>query len=154
MANDKLVALDNKLQTLDITKLAEYSRKIKDIGTISPAMAPLYIRDFILAYDLTNAMLYQANISDIEAKAILEMTESIAYLDRAGTYLESKGIKDSATARDKYVDIDDDVLKAKEIKAKTEALVSFLKNKLNEFKTTVDSVKKIAYHDNIDPYSG
>lgn len=146
--NDKaLVVLEERLAKLDITKLAEYTKKINDIGSLNKMMAPLYLRDFIIAYDATNTMLSQAIKSDLEAQTILDTARSIAYLDRAGEYLKEKGIKDSSEARKQYIEIDADVVKAANVKAKTTALVSFFKNKLQEFRLAHDDVKKISYGD-------
>ena len=60
---------------------------------------------------------------------------------------EKKQIKISAEARKKYIDIDSDVLEARRVKAKTVALVTFLKNKMYIFRHAHDAVKKIGYGD-------
>ena len=147
MANDKLTKISQKISRIDVTKIVEYTKKIKDIGSLNNMMAPIYLRDFIIAYDITNTMLSMAIRYDIEAQAELDRTKSIAYLDRAGDYLKEKGIKDSAESRKKYIDVDLDVQKAAELKAKTVALVAFLKNKLQEFRFAHDDVKKMVYSD-------
>jgi hypothetical protein len=148
MQEEKQVkALSERLKSIDVSKLVEYSRKIKDIGSLNHMMAPAYLRDFIMAYDYTNSMLSVAVRCDAEASSHLDSVKAIAYLDRAGEYLESKGIKDSAESRKRYVDIDEDVIKAQDIRAKTTALVVFLKNKLQAFRMAHDDVKKMVYGD-------
>jgi hypothetical protein len=141
--------VEERLKTVDVTKLVEYTQKIRDIGSLNKMMAPLYLRDFILAYDATNNMLSHAIRCDLDAQTALDTNRSIAYLDRAGDYLKDKGIKDTSEARKQYVDIDPDVISSSNTKAKTQALVSFLKNKMQEFRLAHDDVKKIAYG---DPY--
>jgi hypothetical protein len=142
-----LEKLENDLKTVDVTKLVEYSKKVKDIAGLNKMMAPLYIRDFIQAYDVANTMLSVAVRYDIQAQTALDNVRSIAYLDKAGDFLKDRGIKDTSEARKQYVDMDQDVLKASDIKAKTTALVSFLKNKLQEFRMAHDDIKKMVYSD-------
>jgi len=140
-------AIEEKLKKIDVTKIVLYSRKIKEIGTLNKMMAPIYLQDFIIACDLVNAMLSSAVRCHIDATSQLEQAEAIAYLDRAPDYLSAKGIKDTNESRKKYIDIDIDVIKAKDVKAKTEAMVVFLKNKLRSFQDAHNAVKKIAYGD-------
>lgn len=149
MIESALVAVEGRLATIDVTKLAEYTKKIKDIGSLNKMMSGLYMRDFIIAYDVTNSMLTLAIRCDIEANTALDTARSIAYLDKAGDYLKEKGIKDSSEARKQYIAVDPEVIRATNIKAKTQALTSFLKNKMQEFRLAHDDVKKIAYG---DPY--
>ena len=105
------------------------------------------MRDFINAIDITNLMLMNIIKLDADAKSALQTAESVAYLDKASEYLIEKNIKASDGSKKMYVNIDEDVLKAKETKAKTEALVAFLKNKLQIFRFCHDDVKKIGYAD-------
>jgi hypothetical protein len=147
MASNALVAVQQQLQAIDVTKIVEYSRKLKDIGSISKMMAPMYLRDFILAYDATNLLYSSAIRCDIMATTALDTAKSIAYLDNARAYLEARSIKESSEARKQYVDIDPDVIAASDVKARTAALVQLLKNKLQEFRMAHDDVKKMTYGD-------
>ncbi len=132
---------------VDITALATYLDKVKDIASINKMMGATYLRDFIEGQDVAGALLAKAVQADIRAKARLEQAEAIAYLDNASEYLQSKNIKDSSEARKRYVDIDPDVITAKDNKAKTEALVSLMKNKLSILRQAHDDLKKILYGD-------
>lgn len=132
---------------IDITQLAKYLDKIKDIASINKMMGATYLRDFIEGQDVAGVLLARAIQADVKAKARLEQTEAIAYLDKASDYLLNKGIKDSAESRKKYVDIDEDVIIAKDHKAMTEAIVNLLKNKLSILRQSHDDVKKILYGD-------
>ncbi len=147
MSGKSIQTVENQLQTLDVTKLVEYTKKIRDLGSLNKMMAPLYLRDFILAYDLSNNMLASAIKCELDADTALKTARSIAYLDKAGEYLATKGIKDSSAAREKYVDVDDDVIAASNTKARCTALVHLLKNKMQEFRMAHDDVKKLAYAD-------
>ena len=147
MSNKSIQTVEAQLQNLDVTKLIEYTKKIRDIGSLNKMMAPLYLRDFIIAYDITNNMLASAIKCELDADTALKTARSIAYLDRAGEYLASKGIKDSSSAREKYIDVDEDVVHASNVKAKSTALVHLLKNKMQEFRMAHDDVKKLAYAD-------
>jgi len=147
MSNNAIAILEQKLQQIDVTKLVEYTKKIQDIGSLNNMMAPQYLKDFIMAQDYTSSMLSQAVRFELDAKSALKTAEAIAYLDRAGDYLKSKGIKDTAESRKKYVPIDPDVQRAEALEAKATALVTFLKNKYFSFRQAHDDVKKMVYSD-------
>lgn len=127
-------------------RIAEYSNRLSDVAAGTNTMtAPLMIRDFIVAMDLTGDMLAQAIRDDLKASAAVKEAEAIAYFDRAPDYLKAKSIKDSSEAKKMYIPLDPDYQVALDKKAKTEALVALLKNKLQEFRCAHDSVKKMAY---------
>ena len=138
---------NNQVLTVDITQLATYLDKVKEIASVSKMMGAVYLRDFIIGQDVAGQLVARAVQADIKAKSRLEQAESIAYLDKAGDYLASKQIKDSSEARKRYVDIDDTVLAAKDHKAMTEAMVSLLKNKQSVIRQAHDDLKKILYGD-------
>ena len=146
MTHPGLVKVEQGLQAIDLTRVIEYTKKIPDISKgFNTMLAPIYLRDFIMAIDVTNSLLARAIRSDLQAAAAVKNQESLAYIDRAGDYLKEKGIKDTAEARKRYVPLDDDVMKAYDLKAQTESMVSFLRNKMFEFRLAHDDVKKIAY---------
>ena len=136
-----------ELQSIDVTSLLAYTEKINDISNMNKMLAPNYLRDFILALDLTSTMLSKAVKINLNAKASLDKCKAIAYLDKAPGYCEEKGIKLSNGVREMYVDLDDDVVKAKDIYAATEAMVLFLKNKYQAFRCAHDDVKKISFNE-------
>ena len=142
-----LIGINESLSKVDITCLVKYSSKIRDIGGLSKMQASNYMQDFIQAIDLTNIMLMSAVKLDLDAKSALSSAEAIAYLDLAEEYLKSKDIKPTDNSKKMYMQIDPEVLKARDTKAKTEALVVFLKNKLQIFRYCHDDVKKIGYAD-------
>jgi len=146
---------DLTTQKVDITRLAHYVNKIQELSSINKMMAPVYLQDFIMGQDVAANLLAKAIQADSKTKAKLEFAESQAYLERAADYLNSKGIKDTSEARKQYVNIDPDVVKAKDDHAMTEALVSLLKSKLSQLRQAHDDLKKIAYGDqNMTPYEG
>lgn len=142
-----LSVLNESLKKIDVSLLVKYTKKIKDIGSLSKMQAPLYMQEFIQAIDVVNVMLTSAIKLDIDAKTALNSAESIAYLDKASDFLKEKNIKESDSARKMYVDIDENVLSAKDFKARTEAVVVFLKNQLQIFRMSHDDCKKIGYGD-------
>lgn len=142
-------------KTLDITQLAVYVNKIEDMASISKNMAPVFLRDFIQGQDVATNLFARAVKADAKAKARLEYVESIAYLENAKAYLDTKGIKDTSEARKQYVNIDPDVVEAKDQKAMTEAMVILLKGKVSELKQAHDDLKKITYTDaNMTDFEG
>jgi hypothetical protein len=139
---------ENKpVPTIDVGQLATYLGKVKEIASVTKMMGAVYLRDFIEGQDVAGQMVAKAVQADIKAKARLERAEAIAYLDKAGDYLASKQIKDSSEARKRYIDIDDDVIAAKDHKAMTEALVSLMKSKQSVLRQAHDDLKKILYGD-------
>lgn len=137
----------SELTSIDVTKLAEYSRKISEIGSLNKMLAPNYLRDFINAMDLTSDLLSKATKLNLDAKSELEKHRAIAYLETAEDYCKQKDIKMSNGVREMYVDIDPNVIAAKDKYAATEALVTFLKNKYQAFRCAHDDVKKISFND-------
>lgn len=131
---------------MSMERIAQYSEKIKDIAKGANTMlAPMMLRDFIVAMDITSDMLAKAIRNEIRANAQLKQAEAEAYFDRAPEYLKSKGVKESSEAKKFYVPLDPDVVKAVDEKAKAEAVTALLKNKLHEFRMAHDDVKKMAY---------
>jgi hypothetical protein len=138
---------DKSLVSIDITTLAIYLDKVREIASVNKMMGAVYLRDFIIGQDVAGVLLAKAVQADIKAKARLEQAESIAYLDNAAEYLQARNIKDSSEARKRYIPVDEGVIKASDDKARTEALVSLLKNKLSILRQSHDDLKKILYGD-------
>lgn len=138
--------LEKDLKSLDLSRILKYNEKLEDLTHGANTMnAPIYLRDFILAYDETNVLLSKAMRYLGQAEAALKTAESIAYFDKAPDYLKGKGVKDSSEAKKMYIPIDPDVQAADRVKGYAEAMVSLLKNKLMEFRMAHDDVKKMAY---------
>lgn len=138
---------NKQVASIDVTQLATYLAKTKEIASVSKMMGATYLRDFIEGQDVAGQLVAKAVQADIKAKTRLEQAEAIAYLDHATAYLASKGIKESSEARKRYIDIDEAVLAAKDHKAMTEALVSLMKSKLSVLRQAHDDLKKILYGD-------
>ncbi len=139
--------MSDKIQRIDVTSLAHYLEKVGQIASINKMMGPSFLKDFIEGQDVAGGMLARAIQEDSRTKARLDQARAIAYLDRASEYLQSKGIKDTNESRKMYIDIDPDVVKALDDKARTEALVALLKNKLSILRQAHDDLKKILYGD-------
>jgi len=149
--------LEENLKALDISKVLKYQEKLEDLTHGANTMnAPMYLRDFILAYDETNNLLAKATRYLGLAEAALKTAESIAYFDAAEDFLKQRKVKDTNEARKRYVPMDPVVQRAEGVKAQAEAMVSFLRNKMLEFRMAHDDVKKIAYasDNNNSPYEG
>jgi len=144
--SNSLMKIEEGLGQLDLTRVVEFTKKIQDLSKgFNTTLAPIYLRDFIMAIDVTNALLAQAVRTDLRADAYSKQSEAIAFMDKASAAVVASGLRDSAEARKKYVPMDPDVVDAAEAKAKTAAMVIFLKNKLLEFRLAHDDVKKMAY---------
>lgn len=146
MSETSLTKIEESLQSIDMTRVIKYTKKIQELSKgANTQLAPIHLQDFIMAIDVTNVLLAKAIRTDLRADAYLKQSESIAYMDNAGEYLTEKGIKDTAEARKRYVPIDPAVMAANDMRAKTAAMVSFLRNKMMEFRMAHDDIKKIAY---------
>jgi hypothetical protein len=142
-------------EKVDVTRLALYVNKVQELSTTNRTMAPAYLRDMIVGQDVAANLLARAIQSDNRAKAQVEKAEAIAYLDNAREYLEQRNIKDTSEARKQYVHVDQAVQDAKEQRAKTEAMVVYLKSVLSQLRQAHDDLKKITYGDNNStPYEG
>jgi hypothetical protein len=139
--------MSGNLQTVDITALATYLEKVKEIASVSKIMGAVYLRDFIIGQDIAGQLVAKSIQADLKAKAKVDQAKSIAYLDRAADYLKERSIKDTSEARKMYIDLDPDVQIALDNKAKTEALVALMKNKLSVLRQAHDSLKKVIYGD-------
>jgi hypothetical protein len=142
-------------EKVDITRLVTYVNKVQELSTINKLLAPAYLRDMIVGQDVAANLLAKAMQADSRAKAKLDYVESIAYLEKASEYLDKHGIKDTSEARKQYINVDPDVVAAKDIKASTEALVYLIRSRQSELRQAHDDLKKIVYGDqNLTPYEG
>lgn len=139
--------IENILNSIDLNSIQNYTIKINEIGAATKVVAPILMRDFLTAHDITAFALAKTVEADLKSKAILESAESIAYLEKSVPYLKEHEIKDTSEARKQYVCIDPDVLIASDLKARCEALLQLLKNKLSQFRMAHDDIKKISYGD-------
>lgn len=146
--------MDLDTLTIDVSKLTQYSEKIKDISGLNTMMAANYVRDFIVAMDLCTDMLSKCVKANLEAKAKLDKAKAVAYLDRAPDYCKENDIKLSNGVREMYVDLDPDVEQAKDTYARTEAMVTFFKNKYQSFRCAHDDVKKLYYDQKATGWEG
>ena len=142
-----ITKIEKTIGLMNVTGLVTYTKKVGEIANITRLSAPEYIRDFIMAYDMTATMLSELTRTFLEAKAALDHAESIAYLEEAAEYLKKNEIKDTADARKRYVDINPAVVECKDLVGRITAMDQLLKNKLTLFKAAHDDVKKIYYAD-------
>lgn len=139
-----IVVINQTLDSLDLRKIAEYTRKLSDIGDgFNKLMAPVYARDFVIAYDVSSVMLAKALQAELQAKTAVEEAEAIAFLDKAPEYFKNKGEKPTVESKKAYVALDPDVQAAKEVYAKSVATVSLLKSKVHEFREAISLVKTL-----------
>jgi hypothetical protein len=137
--------MSNLPDKVDISHLAHYVNKISELASVNKLMAPVYLQDMIMGQDVAANLLAKAIQADSRAKARLDYVESIAYLEKAKDYLDSKSIKDTSEARKQYVNVDPEVVTAKDTRAGTEALVVLIKARLGELRQCHDDLKKIVY---------
>jgi hypothetical protein len=150
-----IISIEGGLDSLDLQKIATYTRKLTDIGSsFNKMLAPNYLRDFIIGYDVSSVMLAKAIEYEMKAKSALETAEAIAYLDRAPDYFKTKNEKPTIESRKAYVSLDPDVQRAKEVHARAVAMCSLLKNKVQEFKHAIEVTRDMARDGYSTPYEG
>ena len=82
--NSEVQKIEDGLSNLKLDRLAEFTRRLEDIsGGFNTMLAPVYIRDFIMAYDLTSTLLATSMRLLGAAESALDTAESIAYMDNA-----------------------------------------------------------------------
>jgi hypothetical protein len=150
-----IVSIEGGLDSLDLQRIATYTKKLTDIGSsFNKMLAPNYLRDFIIGYDISSVMLAKAIEYEIKAKAALETAEAIAYLDKAPEYFKVKNEKPTVESRKAYVSLDSDVQRAKEVYARSVAMCSLLKNKVQEFKHAIEVTRDMSRDGYSTPYEG
>jgi len=137
------------LDDIDIQAIAKYTQKISDLGGgFDKMMGGVYLRDFIIAYDLSIVMLAKATQAEIIAKYALQEKEAIVFLDKAPEYFKSKNEKPTVESKKSYACLDPEVKEAQGVLAHATALVVLLKGKQSEFKDAIYSVKAIMNDNN------
>jgi hypothetical protein len=154
MAKD-LTVIETGLNNLDLSRLKEFNIKLNNLGeNFNKMMAASYMRDFILAYDLCNAMYARAQQFTLNAKAAVDEAEAIAFLDKAPIALSNKSEKPTVEAKKAYVAMDADVMLAKDVYARAISTETFLKNSMFKFKDALDVVKVLTKDTFLTPHEG
>lgn len=142
--SQSLITISDTLDSLDLQKIAVYTRKLADIGDgFNKMMAPVYARDFVIAYDISSMMLARALQAELQAKSAVEEAEAIAFLDRAPDFFKAREEKATVEAKKAYVALDPDVKAAKDVYARSVATVSLLKAKVSEFREAISLVRTL-----------
>lgn len=122
-----------------------YSDLLRDFHSVGKSTAPLFLTRAIDAYDTCGVLYSRILFIEMASKNTFNAAKAEAFLERSQEYLTKNGVKDTASARDKYVDMDKGVLFAGNINSLANSLLILIKNKLEEFKMVHDDIKKIAY---------
>jgi hypothetical protein len=144
-----------------LKSLAEEADKIKDGGLKSiepfqpcfsvenctPNNATLMVSQSISGWDRASFFHSLAISLKGRTKTFKEQMESIAYLDLSADILVAKGIKDSSEARKRVVDQQEDVVAAKDLFSRAEALEVYFNDKMWQFKMAYDACKKVGMND-------
>ena len=133
---------------LDLTQVKKYENLQKDLISIDVVSGPMYMRDFNAAYELVARMV--ARIEREYEQAILrrKQEEAKAKLERAPKYFADHpefmgNLKDSFSLRESYADVDPLHLEAKEAEIALQALLAYLKCKMDFFRSAHDDSRKI-----------
>jgi hypothetical protein len=117
-------------------------------------MAPVYLREFIIAYDVSSVMHAKAVQAELNAKSAVDTAEAIAYLDRAPDFFKARDEKPTVESRKAYVALDPDVQRAKDIHARALAMALLMRNKVQEFRFAIDAVRKLSEDGYMTPWEG
>ena len=149
MTFDKLA---KELDSINLVALVKYVDKISEITSVTKYNASLFMRDFIVAQDVSSTLLSTAIMCEARAKSQLDTAKAVALLDKSEEYFKEKGQKPTQDLRSAYVDLDSDVCEAKDLLARASATASFLKNKIYEFKSAFEATKQISRDFQATPY--
>jgi hypothetical protein len=139
-----LEEVKSKLDSIDLTKLSDFVRKLQDIDEgYNKNIAPGMMRDFIVAQDIASVLLARAVQAEMMAKSAVDVAEAIATLDKADDYFAAKGQKATDKMRQAYVALDPDVRAARDLHAKACAIVTLIKNRVYEFSRAYEAVKQL-----------
>lgn len=150
-----LEVIESNLQSIDLNRIAGFTRKLSDIGQgFNKMMAPVYLREFIIAYDVSSVMHAKAVQAELNAKSAVDTAEAIAYLDRAPDFFKARDEKPTVESRKAYVALDPDVQRAKDIHARALAMALLMRNKVQEFRFAIDAVRKLSEDGYMTPWEG
>jgi hypothetical protein len=150
-----LINIVHTLDAIDIQRVAVYTRKLADIAdSFNKMLAPMYARDFIIAYDVSSTMLAKALQAELQAKSAVEEAEAIAFLDKAPDFFKERDEKATVEAKKAYVALDPDVKAAKEVYARSVAIVCLMKSKVIEFREAISLVKALQSDGYLSKYEG
>jgi len=147
--NEQLIDnLNSQLESLhsDMAVIHKYSSKLEELNKgVNTLLAPIYLRDFIVAYDVATNLFARASYIQSKADHLVDMAKAEAYLDKSVEALKNRNIKDTVDAKNHFVSMDLEVGHAKDLKARADAMSAILKNKIVGFKMALETVKKMAY---------
>lgn len=150
-----LEVIESNLQSIDLNRIAGFTRKLSDIGQgFNKMMAPVYLREFIIAYDVSSVMHAKAVQAELNAKSAVDTAEAIAYLDRAPDFFKKRDEKPTVESRKAYVALDPDVQRAKDVYARAQAMALLMRNKVQEFRFAIDAVRKLSEDGYMTPWEG
>lgn len=133
---------------LDLTKVKEYEALQKDLVSLDINSGPMYMRDFNIAYELVSKLVSEVEKAYENAVMQRKHEEAKAKIERAPKYFEENktltpSLKDSMSLREAYVALDPEYLAAKERENSLHALLTYLQNKLEFFRSSHDDARKI-----------
>ena len=152
MASDAQVSIAVAAKSMegavDLASLQIYDARKMDIQSIDLVNGPLYMRDFLAAFEAAAKMAIRARKKYEDAKTEAKHQEAKAKLERFTAYYEANkatlgALKDSSSLRDAYVDLDQDYMDAKERVNALQALTAYLDNKTESYRMAHDDAKKI-----------
>lgn len=136
--NIRVSRLHNDLDSFEksevFNEVQRYLSKLGELRNITQMTVDGYLTDFLVAQDVTSTAISQSVYYENKAKALLDEMRSTAFFERAENYLKSKGLKITAEARKQYIDLDPDVIAAKDVYARCLATSELFKNRLWAFK--------------------
>jgi len=140
---DLTISLDKMSQEFGIFR--EYYGKVLEIATFNTKFAGVYLQAFIVGYSFASNLYSQAIRCEIDAKTLLDQSEAISFLDKADDYFTSTGKKSTDTAKKQFVEMDAEVIAAKNLAARAASYVKFLQGKMQTYSSCEHAIKKLAW---------
>jgi len=128
---------------LDFTKLNQVESRIEEVRLANPLTLPDLIVDFTVAMSKAADLIGQVEVELRTAQRELDITESIALLERVEMVLKDKKVKSSADTRKAAVALDKEVMAARERVDVLTAVSKLLSNKRLAVEMAYYSAKKV-----------
>lgn len=148
LVNNKQIPLP-----IDMTDILKFQELVDDISKVNSTSGPYFMQELLKAKDMAGIYYSRVVLEYEKAKDESKKKASIAYLEKAQEYLTKQGRKVTEEACKRFVEVDEDYIKARSSEHYYKALAEFMKQKLDYFSSAHDDAKKI-FGESKDGYGG
>ena len=140
---------DGSLFSLDLTRVDEIENRVEEVKRSNPMTYPDLVVEFNMGMARLGDMIALVENELEAAEERLETAKAIAIIERIEEKLLEKKIKSSADIRGAMVQLDPDVIKAKDGVQLLKSALKFLQNKYSTLERAYFSSKTVADFNNV-----